>query len=674
MTTLQRIRIIALLLCITAASPAAFAQEKEEATAPELEVSEKSERARSREIVVTATKTEIDRRETGASITVITEREIENRGRKTVADALADVPGLAVSQSSAFGGLTSVYIRGTDYTSVLVLVDGVRVNDPSDVGHSYDFANLTTDNVERIEVIRGSQSTLYGSDAIGGVINIITRKGSGKPQLTLKAEGGSYHTFKESIHLSGGDDKAYYSFGAARSDSKGINSLKKQAWDARRPDRDGYTNNTLSSRLGMNPFGEAWISLSLRYTDAETELDDAAKDDPNYTYENQQLSTVLDFAQPIFSWWRHKLSVSYMNIERKDRDRADFTDQYLYTVTIPLPGIFWPLDYTYDSSSSFTGRHKKAEWQHVFTLGEIDEITGGVELSDDSAKTFSYYAPGSTASTFEKLFWTRAYYLQNHLKLLKRIFIVSGVRLTDNEAFHRHWNYQLSGSFILPWSETRLKGNYSTGFKAPSLYQLYDPTYGNKTLRPQESRSYDFGFEQPLWGERIILDVVYFHTYYRNLIEWAQINSTTSMYINRKSAETKGYEGSLTVKPLDMVKLVAAYTYLMTNDIQTGKKLLRRPKHRASLNADWEFLKGANLNLGLVYVGARDDVWYDMTGTKFNVRTNAYYRLDAGLSYQIVDYLQVFGRVENITDRRYESNYNRNSPGRSFYAGIKGTF
>lgn len=672
MTTLQRIRIITLLLCAMAASPMIFAQETNEAPAPEPEAKSKTERVSSREIVVTATKTEIDRRETGASITVITERELETRGRKTVADALVDVPGVAISQSSPFGGLTSVYMRGTDYTSVLVLVDGVRVNDPTDVGHSYDFANLTTDNVERIEIIRGSQSVLYGSDAIGGVINIITKKGSGKPQVTLKAEGGSYYTFRESIALSGGDDKAHYSFGAARSDSRGMNSLKKQAWDARRPDRDGYTNTGISSRLGMNPFGEAWISLSLRYTDAETEIDDGAKDDPNYTYDTQQLSTVLDFAQPILSWWRHKLSVAYMTIERKDRDRADFTDQYMYT--IPFPGTGWPLDFGYDSSSSYTGKHKKAEWQHIFSIGEIDEITGGVELSDDSAETFSYYSSAYPASTFEKLFWTRAYYLQNHLKLFKRIFIISGMRLTDNEAFHRHWDYQLSGSFIIPWSETRLKGNYATGFKAPSLYQLYDGTYGNKLLRPQESRSYDFGFEQPLWEERIILDVVYFHTYYRNLIDWAQINSSTSMYLNRKSTESKGYEGSLTAKPLDSLKFIAAYTYLMTNDRQTGKRLLRRPRHRASLNADWEFLKGANINVGVIYVDKRKDIWYDITSEKTDVHTNGYYRIDVAASYQIAEFLQVFGRVENITDRRYESNYNRNTPGRSFYAGLKGTF
>jgi vitamin B12 transporter len=202
------------------------------------------------EVIVTATKTEQSQGEVGSSTTVITAEDLKKTGKKSVGEVLRDVPGVAVMQNGAFGGSTSVYLRGSKPGHTLVLIDGVEVNDPISTDRSFDFAHFTTDNIERIEVVSGPQSTLYGSDAMGGVINIITKKGKGRPKFELSSEGGSHQTFRESIGFGGGTEKLNYSISALRLDSEGIS----KAIDG--SEEDGYENTTISSKTGYRIFDD----------------------------------------------------------------------------------------------------------------------------------------------------------------------------------------------------------------------------------------------------------------------------------------------------------------------------------------------------------------------------------------------------------------------------------
>jgi vitamin B12 transporter len=612
------------------------------------------------EIVVTATKTEINKKETGASITVITEKEIEQRGKQMIIDVLRDVPGITTYQTGTFGGLSSVFIRGADAKNLLVLIDGIKMNDPSNIDRSFDFANLTTDNIERIEIVRGPQSTLYGSDATAGVINIITKRGMGKPKLTIKAEGGSYSTFRESVSINGGTDKTYYSFLVSRTDSCGFSKASKESGVTRELEDDRYENTTISTRLGYSPFSKSWITLAFRYTDAYTEIDDGAfYDDPNYAQENKQMSSILGFNQEIAKWWRHKISLSYMNIVRRYRDKTDADE---------------PIEF---SDSWFQGNHKRGEWQHIITIDDIDEITGGIEYEQNSATSLDYsdigYGP-STTEFDEQRVSTAAYYLQNHLKLLKRIFVIAGVRLNDHEEFGTKSTYQLSVSVLIPLVETRLKGNYATGYRAPQLSQLYDTawTTGNKDLKPEESKSYDFGIEQPIWGNRFIIDATYFVTTYDNKIDL----DAAFKYINKERVDTSGLEGSLRFKPTDTFLIDASYTYTKeAEDSETGKRLLRRPKHQASAYLNWSFIRGANINIGVIYVGKRDDAWYDESiFTTRYVELDDYYVVNLAASYGISDNLQIFGRIENLTNEEYENPVGYEPSKRSYYGGLKAIF
>jgi vitamin B12 transporter len=608
------------------------------------------------EIVVTATKTEINKKETGVSITVITEKEIEQRGKQMVIDVLRDVPGIQISQYGAFGGVSSILMRGAKPRHVLVLIDGVEMNDPSNPDRSFDFANLTTDNIERIEVIRGSQSTLYGSDATGGVINIITKKGVGKPKLTIKAEAGSYSTFRELVSVNGSASKVNYSFSASRTDICGFSKAARAPNADSEPEKDRYENTTVSSRLGYSPFGNSWITLSLRYTDAYTEIDDEAyDDDPNRINDKKQFSSRLSFTQPIFEWWEHKLSLDYMTIERRDRDEVDAVEPNIHI------------------NSWYQGTHKKGEWQHILSIGEIDEVTGGIEYEVNSATSLDYsdwFGFGATGSAFdEKSVRTMALYAQNHLKLFKRIFATAGIRLNDHEEFGRETTYQFSGSIIAPVVDTRFRGSYGTGFQAPSLLQLYDPTYGNTDLKPEESRSYDIGIEQPLWGNRFIVEATYFSTNYKNMIGFE-----ASKYVNKGKVETNGIECALQFNPIDSLRIDASYTYTReADDKETGERLIRRPKHQGSFYVNWAFLR-ANFNIGINYVGERDDSWWDEFYQEHKTEEDAYYIINIAASYQLLENFQIFGRVENLTDEEYENPVGYETPGRSYYGGLKALF
>ncbi|HSV95441.1 MAG TPA: TonB-dependent receptor, partial [Spirochaetota bacterium] len=572
------------------------------------------ERAVIGEVVVTATKSNINKRETGASVTIITEKEIEERGKANVIDLLKDVPGLTIVRDTDFGGKANVFIRGAKSGNTLILIDGVESNDPSASDRSFDFANLTADNVERIEVLRGPQSLLYGSDATGGVINIITKRGKGKPTFTVKAEAGSYSTFRESVSVNGGSSDAYYSFAAARTDSKGFSQSDRAPGAATDPERDAYYNTTLSSRLGMRVLNDAWLDFALRYTDAKADLDDGGYiDDPNSRAYTKNLAAGASFDQPLTEWWSHNLSVMYLDTLRRYKDRAS-------------GGV------AEDINSWYQGNQKKAEWRNTFAMGSLNKIIAGAEYRIDEVSLYSYSDDGlgwvSEGEMNAKRLESRGAYVVDHLRLFERWFTTAGVRVDDHQEFGTHLSWQANTSLSMPLTGTRLKALWGTGFKAPSIFQVYDPTYGNEELDPELSKSWEAGIEQPVAGDMLVLEVTYFDSKYKDMFGMDGMGKT----INVGRVTVKGVESALTVKPLKTLSLLASFTYLDTENKETGKELLRRPKYQTGANLNWAFLPGGNLNLSYTYGGKRDDVWFE-GWTTHNVTLDDYHRLDLYASY-----------------------------------------
>ncbi|MCM8826455.1 MAG: TonB-dependent receptor [Candidatus Omnitrophica bacterium] len=600
-------------------------------------------------IIVTATKTLNYQAEVGSSTTVISEDEIKRSGKQTVYEVLKGIPGVAVVQNSAFGGVTSIYLRGAKAGQTLVLIDGVEVNDPMSTDRSFDFAHLTVDNIERIEIVRGPQSTLYGSDAMGGVINIITKKGEGKPTWNGYFEGGSHNTFRENLGLSGSLDRFNYYVSVSRLDSNGINKVTSGSED------DGYSNTVISSKMCYKLFDNSELSLVARFTDAKTYLDDGSyDDDPNYTAYWRDLSFKSSFSQSINSWWLQEVSFSYHDLRRKYLDEKD---------------VFEPNDY---ENSWYKGNNKKFEWQHNFTPADWDTITCGFEYEEEMVS--SYYYSESVWGPYESKFDrkkinNKGWYLQNQLMLWDYLFITPGFRADVHQLFGTETNYKISTAYIIPNIGLRLKANWGTGFKAPSLYQLYS-NYGSPELKPDESKSYDFGFEQNLLDNKVSFGLTYFHNDFKNMIDW---DSATWKYKNIGKAKTKGFELQTKFSPYEKLTMGANFTYTDTKDKITGLELLRRPKRQANFDVNWRFLPKANLNIGITYVGIRKDTDYTSWPSEL-ITKKAYTTVGLTTSYDITENFHVLARFENIFDKKYQDVHGYNMPPREFYGGIKINF
>lgn len=685
------------------------ADETQEKTAPPEEGGKKTPPPKERngsEIIITATKTEINKRETGASITVISSDQIDKSQKMNIVDVLKNTPGISISTSSSLGGLADMYIRGTESNHVVVLVDGVKVNDTTSPQNGFDFAHLTTDNIERIEIVRGSQSTLYGSDAIGGVINIITKKGKGDPKFTLMAEGGSYYTFKELAAVSGSTDWAYYSFAVSRLDSRGFS--RASSWHGIQrsigsSDNDGYHNTSVSTRGGIKTFHDSWLSLALRYTDTKTEIDAGAYQEGKNTTENNNLSFNITYAIPLFKWWESSVLFNYLYQFQRYKDRPDPNNYAFISSGTLMNTNMW-----------YKGNRIGGEFKNKFNIMDVDEIACGVSYDQDAAVIMPwYYGMAFDTHTFlpsytfsmnltdpiDKKEGTWAAYLQNHLKLFDRVFIITGGRYTRPAHFDHSLDYSVSGSFIVPVTETRLKGNFGTGFKVPSLYEryyivpsIYQRFNSNITntvistiissnisdnnvrliemlLKPERSQSFDAGIEQPLWDNRIVLEISYFSIDYTNMIVYDSFLNSSGMYYNI-NALSRGVECIATIKPIHDLSVEGHYTYNIAEEKAPWRKtikLLRRPKHQGGFVVNYAFLAKGNINFGFRYVGYRKDYyWYPHYSSM-----KPHYTADLAASWWIIEQLQAFFRIENILNVRYEEERGFRTPGISFYGGLK---
>jgi vitamin B12 transporter len=607
-------------------------------------------------IVVTATRTEQPTLELGSSTTVLTAAELEQSGKETVVEALAAVPGLDVIQYGGAGKTASVFLRGANTEHTLVMIDGVEVNDPMSPGRTFDFAHLSLDNIDRIEIVRGPQSTLYGSDAMGGVINIITKKGEGKPRFFVAAEAGSYNTYRESAGINGGSKSANYALEVSRFDSKGFSASAAKYGNT---EKDGYGNTSISARLGFNPVPHLGIDLITRYTDAINDLDNFAGvggDDPNYTLDFKQFLLAANASLSLLNGkWEQRVGVSYSRTRRNLDNAIDALN---------------PFD---SSHGVYKGRILKVDWQHNFYLQRGNTITAGLEYEKESGDSVyrwdSLWGPGESLFP-EQSARTTGVYLQDNLKIREIFFMTLGVRFDHHNRFGAETTYRFAPAVVLK-SGTKIKATYGTGFKAPSLYQLFAPAtawgpVGNQNLEPETSKGWDMGIEQYLFNDRLSFSFTYFQNDFRALIDYDSFQG----YINVAEAETRGYEIFMSAVPVHALTLQASYTYTDAKNKVTGEKLLRRPRHKANLSLNFRFFKKAVANLDILYVGERDDLFPYPTRTT----AEAYTLFNLAASYRLTKNFKIFGRLDNIFNRDYEAVLGYGAPGRSAYIGIKASY
>jgi vitamin B12 transporter len=606
-------------------------------------------------VVVTATKLNTPTREVASSITVITAEEIEEKQQNTVLEALREVPAVDVVQSGGPGQQTSVFIRGANSEHTLVLIDGIEINDPSSPNRAFDFANLTTDNIERIEIVRGPESTLYGSDALGGVINIITKRGKGKPRLTVSAEGGAYNTSQEKIGLSGGNNLVNYSLFASYLNTDGFSSAGQEYGN---DERDGSENFTASARIGLTPTDNFDFDFILRFTDTETDLDafnGPGGDDPNYKSDNQVLAFRTEARLLLFNeLWEQKLALSLTDYDRDTRDDKD---------------ALHPTDAV---RSSFKGNLYKIDWQNNLYLHKTNTLTFGIEYEEEESDVKDFqdhvWLVAPTTKEFDKKADTTGYYLQDHIKLWDSFFTTLGIRHDDHQEFGSRTTYRIASTYVFKQTGTKMRATWGTGFKAPSLAQLYDPSAGNLNLNPEKSKGWDVGIEQPFGDDKASFSLAYFENDFEDLII-TDYSTWPATYKNTNKAKTKGVEMTFTCHPLQDLLLNLTYTYTDTEDEVTGAELLRRPRNKFSANVNYNFLDRGNVNLNILYVGKRED-WI---GSAIDELAD-YTVVNLAASYKLTDTFRLFGQVDNLFDEDYEEVWGYGTTGIAGYVGASLTF
>lgn len=603
-------------------------------------------------LVVTETRTAVPLSHATRSVTVITQEEIAAQGAQSVTEVLRHVPGLQIVRTGASGGTTSLFTRGGEADYTKVLIDGVEVNRG---GGAFDFADLTTDNIERIEVIRGSASTLYGSGAIGGVIHIITKRGQGRPTGTVEFEGGSFHTRLWRGSGSIGTTWGGVSAAVSRGDTDGHLAFNNQ-----------HHNTTVALRGDLHPDDQTQVAMTLRHNDGEFHFptDGAGRVLFRRQFRTARETTVgVRVEREFLPWWQSKLQLGYHEI--KSRNFSEFG-------TPPNTNL-----------SLFSAHEQRltADWQSDLRLEPLGLLTAGLTYDQETLC-------GNNLTRR-----TTSGYIQQQVTRFEPLMLIAGLRVDDNSAFGLHVTYQGSAAYTFP-TQTKLRAAIGTGFKAPTFFENFSNTStarGNPDLDPERSLSWEAGIEQTLWGKRLRLAATYFGNRFKDLIEFTSRPAPAAPnFFNIQEVVSAGAELSAAVTPLPGLDIEVDYTYLHTEVTDPGfstdpsgafvkgRPLLRRPQHKVhlALTYTWQRFLG---RLDLTHVGDREDRDFTQTPAR-RVVNPAYSKLDLSLRYTVLQdwagirTLDVFARGENVLDDRYDEALGFRAPGIAGFGGVRGTF
>ncbi|MDE2361269.1 MAG: TonB-dependent receptor [Hyphomicrobiales bacterium] len=660
---------------------------------------QKAEKLEEINVVANAVATPND--QTGNSVTVVTAEQIQQMQRRTAPEILQALPGLNVVQTGGAGATTSVMIRGTNQNHVKVLIDGIDVTDPSSANATFDFGQLLASDIERVEVLRGPQSGLYGSDAIGGVISITTKKGEGPPKVVAMTEGGTYGTLNQAIGVSGSQERVNYSFNLSR---YGVGSQPVTPTDLVPPwgrvNNNSYNNVTASTKIGAQLNDVFGVNLVGRYTDSSLH------------YTSDDFSVFMPYGP---SYGRPADIQSHQR-DKQDYERAEITAKFfdgrfqnwfgvsrMHADTWVKPGDWAPtnnfgfVSSGYQPPSQFVGDRTKVDWRGQFEFMTGQKLIAGLESQRDSMN-IPMLDPSQTA--VQAGYTNQAGYLEYVGGFRDLAFLNANVRHDSSSQYGGHNTFRIAPSIHIPWTQTVLKASYGTGFKAPTLNQLYVsypsglPSFNffaNPTLKPEQSRGFDLGFEQPVWNDRARFGATYFRNYLKNLIQVtapdANFNTTLQ---NLASAETHGFEAFAQARVTDELTLRADYTYTIARNatavspdpasIQTEllreiaegtsqPDLLRRPKRKASLQAIWKPTEKLTLSATLV----RTSSWIDISRDGYFPRVIApgFTTLNVAGSYDLAKGVTATARVDNIGNKQYENPVGYRTPGLVAIAGLR---
>jgi vitamin B12 transporter len=570
------------------------------------------------EIVVSAQADEAPRRRVGSSVTVIGRAEIEARRADSVAELLRSVPGVEVSRSGPPGGNTSAFIRGANSSHTLVLVDGVRVNSPAVGG--YDLAALSTDNVERVEVVRGPQSALYGSEAIGGVIAVHTRRGTGGGlEGSAAAEAGTGESHRLATAWRGGGEGPGgvwdWSLAASQRQFDGVSSASEAAGNT---EADPFRDTTASGLLGLDLAGGGRAEIAVRTLDSATGLDGFAfgigpVDDPNYRLDRRAVYADLRLETPLTARWTQHLRAGTAREELAATDPD--TPFHPFATDTVVSDVVTQADLRLAGDRDGGGR-----------LADTLSLGAGFERR-----------AGDAAGAFDESVDVASAFAENRLAWRDRLFVTAGARWDDHSVFGAETTWRGTASW-LAGGGARVHGSWGTGFKAPTFNELYFPGFGNPDLEPETSTGWDLGVEVERGAWRG--DVTAFASDVDNLIDF---DLATLRAENVAAARIRGVESQLAWLPsVPGLEARASWTWTDTEDRATGEPLARRPEHRGTLGAVWDPAGRWDAALTLTAVAGR----VDSDGTPME----DYERLDATAGWRALPRTTVYLRLDNLLD------------------------
>jgi vitamin B12 transporter len=595
----------------------------------------------------------------GSSVTVVTGEDLQRRQIRNAADALRSLPGVSVSRQGNPQNLTVVRLRGAESNHTLVLIDGVEVNSGNSDGF-FDFSNLTTEDIERIEVLRGPQSGLYGGSAVGGVINIITKRGKGPLTIRASAEAGSYRTGGGSLQISGGDDRLQGSLTLSGRRTDGFNvSLTGDENDFGRFSNIGFNG-------GVRLLDNLKIEGTLRQSEVRGGRDNgfsgtlgafAVPADDGSTFSSTlwlgRLAATLDTLDGRLT---HQFRVGRAEITNTDHDASFLSDSR----TIGINSKYgYSTTYRLDAPSAAPVRHF---------------LTGLIEREEES-----FVQPvGGDGIERERGRTSLAGEIRG--EYFNTLYLTGTLRRDDNELFEDAMTWRTAASLLVPGTPFRLHGSYGTAVKYPSFSEQFGFFIGfipNPDLKPEESRGWDAGIETTAFGGRAVLDVTYFNQDLHDEIDFRTIPVFSFQPFNRAgTSKRQGVEVAARYLMLPGLTLAASYTYLDARE-DDGSEEIRRPPHTGRIDVNYAFDRDrANLNIAAVYNGRMKDTAFE-AGPPFGsqiVSLDDYWLITAAASYRLQPGVEVYGRVENVLDQKYQEVFGYNTGGVAAYAGMRFTF
>jgi vitamin B12 transporter len=620
-------------------------------------------------LVVTANRAPTPVDQVGAQIPVIDAAAITRTQAVTASDLITRTPGVTFTRNGPIGSQTSVRIRGAETDQTVVLIDGVKLNDPSQVGGGYNFGNLLVGDIARIEVLRGPQSVLWGSQAIGGVVNLITADPQAPFESQIDAEVGSRHTAYLRAGVGGKGERVTWRVGASHFTTDGFSAFAP--WRGGRED-DGFRQTGVNGKVLVAVTDQLSLEARGLYTTGRIDFDGFAP--PTFAF--------TDTAE----YGEREEMVGYLGANL-DLLEGRFHNRLGYAYTREDSDNFNPAQAV--TPRTFETRGTNGRWEYQGTF-DLNDTWRGVFGAESERSTIRYAAPSSfdpNPVTLRRSATLNGAYGQLQVRPIEGLTLAAGVRRDDHSTFGEATVSQASAAYAFNNDSTILRASWGQGFKAPSLYQLYSE-YGNVTLDPEEADAWDAGVEQRFLDGLVSVSVAYFSRDTKNQIDFFSCPFGPSSdplctgaggaprfgyYANTAKAEAQGVEVSADVKDWNRLTASANYTYTDTENtsagsLNRGKALARRPKDTANLIVDYAWPMGLNTGLSLRYVGKSFD---DAANRN---RLKAYTLADVRVSWSISDQIEVYGRVENLFDEEYETARNYGGLGRTAAIGLRGRF